>query len=160
MDAQYDNHERGLLSTKAYIEHLSTQLDYPLTYDIFEAGWNDIYVGEVEGIRELMSELKPHYRLAGFSNTNALHQMVWESKFEDVLSHLEEVYSSHTLGHRKPDTESYEAVARELGVLPEEIVFIDDRIENVEGAIQVGMKAIHADSTRVMRPKLTELGVL
>jgi len=159
-DEQYDDHERGLLSTEDYIKHLSRQFNYPLTHAIFEAGWNDIYVGEVEGIRELMSELKPRYRLAGFSNTNSLHKVAWESKFTDILSQLEEVYCSHTLGHRKPDPESFEVVVRQLGVLPEEVVFIDDRIENVMGALQVGLKAIHADSTDVMRLKLRELQVL
>jgi HAD superfamily hydrolase (TIGR01509 family) len=159
-DEKYNDHERGVISTEEYIEHLATQFNYPLTYDIFEAGWNNIYVGEVEGIRELMRELKPHYKLVGFSNTNSLHQVAWQTRFADILSPLDEVYCSHTMGHRKPDVESFELVISKLGVLPEEIIFIDDLLKNVTGAEQAGIRAIHADSAQAMRLKLAELQVL
>jgi HAD superfamily hydrolase (TIGR01509 family) len=159
-DEEYNDHERGVLSTEGYIEHLAKQFNYPLTHDIFEAGWNNIYVGEVEGIRELMSGLKPHYKLVGFSNTNALHEAFWRTHYADVLSPLDEIYCSHTLGQRKPDRESFETVVSKLGVLPEEIIFIDDLLTNVAGAEQAGIKAIHADSVTAMRSKLAELQVL
>lgn len=160
MDEQYEDHERGLLSTQEYIEHLGKQFNYPLTYDIFEAGWNSIYVGEVEGIRELMRELQPHYKLVGFSNTNALHEAYWKARFADILSPLDEIYCSHTMGQRKPDIESFELVIRKLGILPEEIIFIDDLLPNVTGAEQAGIRAIQADSVQTMRLKLAELQVL
>jgi putative hydrolase of the HAD superfamily len=159
-DEEYNDHERGVLSTEGYIEHLAKQFNYPLTHDIFEAGWNSIYVGEVEGIRELMRELKPHYKLVGFSNTNGLHEAFWKTRYADVLSHLDEIYCSHTIGQRKPDVESFELVINKLGVLPQEIVFIDDLLQNVAGAEQAGIRAIHADSVGTMRSKLAELQVL
>jgi putative hydrolase of the HAD superfamily len=159
-DEEYNDHERGVLSTEEYIEHLSKLFNYPLSYDVFEAGWNSIYVGEVEGIRELMRELEPHYKLVGFSNTNALHETFWKTRFADVLSPLDEIYCSHTLGQRKPDRESFEAVINKLGVLPQEIIFIDDLLKNVTGAEQAGIRAIHADSVEAMRLKLAELQVL
>lgn len=159
-DEKYNDHERGALTTEEYIEHLAQQFNYPLTYDIFEAGWNSIYVGEVEGIRELMRELKPHYKLVGFSNTNSTHELAWQTRFADILSPLDEIYCSHRIGKRKPDVESFEAVISKLGVLPEEVIFIDDRIENVSGAIETGIISIHADSADIMRHKLADLQVL
>jgi HAD superfamily hydrolase (TIGR01509 family) len=159
-DEKYNDHERGVISTEEYIEHLANQFNYPLTYDIFEAGWNSIYVGEVEGIRELMRELKPHYKLVGFSNTNSLHQVAWQTRFADILSPLDEIYCSHTMGHRKPDIESFQLVISKLGVHPEEIIFIDDLLANVTGAEQACIRAIHADSVQAMRLKLAELQVI
>jgi FMN phosphatase YigB (HAD superfamily) len=49
------------------------------------------------------------------------------------------------LGVRKPAAEAYLAAAKELDVLPERIVFLDDTPECVEGARAVGMVGIHVD---------------
>jgi len=40
---------------------------------------------------------------------------------------------------QKPDREIYEEVARSVGCLPAEIFFVDDNMENVQAAIDVGM---------------------
>lgn len=53
------------------------------------------------------------------------------------------ILHSAGLGYRKPDAE-YFAVARErAGVLPEEIVFIDDSARNVDAARRAGWTATH-----------------
>ena len=61
---------------------------------------------------------------------------------------------SHRLGILKPDPEIYRHAAEHLGVSPAEILFIDDREENVLGATAAGMKAIrytdHAQFVRDM----------
>lgn len=41
----------------------------------------------------------------------------------------------------KPDPEIFKLVANRYGLIPEECMFFDDRLENVEGARSVGMKA-------------------
>ena len=44
---------------------------------------------------------------------------------------------------RKPDRAAYEHAARELGVPPEQLLFVDDREVNCAGARSVGMRAVH-----------------
>ena len=44
---------------------------------------------------------------------------------------------------RKPGIEIYEFVLKDSQLLPEETLFIDDSLPNVEGAKQVGIQAIH-----------------
>jgi putative hydrolase of the HAD superfamily len=51
-------------------------------------------------------------------------------------------YLSTELGLKKPDPEIFAAVLQDLGCGGEHVVFIDDRKENVEGAISVGMNAL------------------
>jgi FMN phosphatase YigB (HAD superfamily) len=43
----------------------------------------------------------------------------------------------------KPDPEIYYLAAAGVRAKPEEIVFVDDFIENIEGATRVGMRTIH-----------------
>jgi putative hydrolase of the HAD superfamily len=53
------------------------------------------------------------------------------------------VFVSNELGKRKPAPEAFHAVAQAMDVPPERIVFFDDTLANVEGALAVGMHAVH-----------------
>lgn len=74
----------------------------------------------------------------------------------DIRHMLEDVWKIHAVFDKivisaevklaKPDPAIYQFMLRELQTLPEESVFIDDFIENVEAARQLGMAAIHFQS--------------
>ncbi len=51
---------------------------------------------------------------------------------------FDRVFVSGELGLVKPDPAIYERVIDELGITPDEFLFVDNRSENVEGAIAVG----------------------
>ncbi len=57
------------------------------------------------------------------------------------LEHFDHATLSCELGLYKPQAAIYEHSYRGLGVAPEEVLFIDDKIENVMGAREVGMSA-------------------
>ncbi len=60
--------------------------------------------------------------------------------------HLVDNFDHHTFSYElrlvKPEPGIYQHVLEGLGVEPDEALFLDDKIENVEGAIACGMKAI------------------
>jgi len=60
---------------------------------------------------------------------------------EGFLEHFDHVTFSCELGLFKPQGGIYEHSFQGLGVAPEETLFIDDKIENVDGARAVGMRA-------------------
>ena len=49
---------------------------------------------------------------------------------------------SHRLGTAKPDSAIYQHAAQGLGVPPAQVLFIDDRLDNIEGARAAGMHAV------------------
>jgi putative hydrolase of the HAD superfamily len=49
---------------------------------------------------------------------------------------------SHEVGMKKPDRRIYELLCERLGLLPEEIIFLDDVEEVVTAAREVGIRAI------------------
>ncbi|MFI6595129.1 HAD family hydrolase [Nonomuraea sp. NPDC050536] len=53
------------------------------------------------------------------------------------------VVSSARVGVAKPDPRIYEIAAEQAGVPPERCLFVDDRLENVEGARALGMIGVH-----------------
>lgn len=64
---------------------------------------------------------------------------------------------SYELGAAKPDAAIYQHAVEGLGVKPSEALFLDDRIENVEGARAAGLNAIQFESPARLRESLEEL---
>lgn len=71
--------------------------------------------------------------------------------------YFEQVFVSAELGLLKPDPEIYRYVAGELGITPAEMVFIDNKKVNVEGAESIGVTGHHFVGVRELRAFLTAL---
>ncbi|MGR6921054.1 HAD family hydrolase [[Actinomadura] parvosata] len=63
-------------------------------------------------------------------------------------------FYSGRMGLVKPEREIYDALAEGLGADPAEIVFIDDRPENVEGAERAGMTGLRFTDAAALRTAL------
>ncbi|KAJ5861279.1 uncharacterized protein N7529_008589 [Penicillium soppii] len=57
------------------------------------------------------------------------------------------VFASGYLGMRKPDACFYKHVFQSTGVPPAEMIFVDDKLENVVTARELGMAGIHFKDT-------------
>lgn len=152
--------ERGHLSEEAYTQHLGSRLGFDLSYKDFFKGWNAIYLENLAGIEILLAGLSKDYKLAALSNTNVTHEKVWKGQYKDLLSPLEKVFGSHHLGAVKPEKIIYEKALSILDVTGEKTIFLDDKIENIEGAAQVGITGIVVESPKQMYDALNGLGVL
>ena len=60
-----------------------------------------------------------------------------------LAAHVDCIFYSAALGHRKPSEEFYAQATRGARVSAADIVFIDDTLENIEGARRFGWQAIH-----------------
>lgn len=58
----------------------------------------------------------------------------------DLADH---VVNSARVGVAKPDREIYEIAAGRAGAAPARCLFVDDRLENVEAAVALGMTGVH-----------------
>ena len=58
---------------------------------------------------------------------------------------FKKAFFSHKLGLAKPDKKIYEVAINEIGLKPEEMIFIDDKIDNVIAANNVGLNGILCD---------------
>lgn len=78
-------------------------------------------------------------------------------EFEHFDTLFDAVVISGEVGLRKPDPEIYALAAHDLGVPPEQCVFVDDIALNVRGAVAAGMVGVHHVDTD---QTLAELEVL
>lgn len=62
-------------------------------------------------------------------------------------------------GLRKPDSKSFEFVFNKLKLNPEELVFIDDKEENLISAKKLGIKTILFKNNKQLFQQLSELGI-
>jgi epoxide hydrolase-like predicted phosphatase len=104
-----------------------------------------------------ISSLRPQLKTALLSNFSArlrtlLGQYGLDGVFDAVIISGEE-------GIAKPDARIYHIACQRLSVLPGEAVFVDDFVDNVEGAQRAGLQAVHFTSTVQMIQALRRLGV-
>lgn len=108
---------------------------------------------------DYLRSLRPHYKTGLLSNAwdDLRDVIIRKWKIDDAF---DEIVISAEVGVAKPDPSIYHIAAEKLGVLPGEVVFVDDFIENVQGALQVGMQAIHfRDTYQTLEEIETLLGI-
>ncbi|MFF3625465.1 HAD family hydrolase [Streptomyces sp. NPDC002467] len=75
--------------------------------------------------------------------TNATQQLEDDLVSMGLSDLADHVVSSARVGVAKPDRGIYEIAAGRAGVAPERCLFVDDRRENVEAAVALGMTGVH-----------------
>ena len=101
-------------------------------------------------------QLKHDYCTAVLSNymSHLRHRITEEWQIDDAFHHL---FISAEVGHMKPHPEIYSLVLETLGYAPEETVFIDDFIENIEGAGEVGIRGILFQNPEQVKMELNKI---
>jgi putative hydrolase of the HAD superfamily len=111
---------------------------------------NEALLAQIQRLREA------GYRTGLLSNFADDARQLWREVYS-FIDFFDGVVISCEVGMMKPDPRVYPLAAESLGVRPEEAVFIDDFIENVEGARRAGMQAIHFSDPILAQQQLAEL---
>ena len=130
----------GAISEDAHWEAVARRLKRPQEIDAIRT---EFFAGDVldRGLVDFIRSLRTHVKTGVISNAwSGLRDYMVRHKFEDAFDHL---IISAEVGVVKPIAEIYLLALEQLKVSPSEAVFVDDFIENVEGARAVGMSAIH-----------------
>lgn len=91
-------------------------------------------------ILNLIDKLKEKYRVVCLTN---IEKEVGDFNWgRGLFNDFDESFISTELGMMKPDKEIYEKVLSELNVNNNEVLFIDDVQENIDGAEKLGIKCI------------------
>jgi HAD superfamily hydrolase (TIGR01509 family) len=87
-----------------------------------------------------LRSLRPKYRIGLLSNAwSDMREYLISQKIDDAFDQL---IISAEVGIMKPDARIYQLALEKLGVTPDQAVFVDDSIVNIEGARAVSMYAI------------------
>lgn len=89
----------------------------------------------------ILPKLKENYKLGIINNGTAITIPYFkiENNFDEFFSTF---INSSEVGIEKPDDKIYLITLKQIGLKPEECVFVDDTKDNVLGAEKVGMKGL------------------
>ncbi len=144
----FDNLEKGLISPKDFRNGIRDVSGKNLSDESIDYAWNKIILDLPEKRVSLLKQLKKIYRTFLLSNTNKIHydiyitdlQKLGYNNFNDIF---EKAYFSHEIGMRKPNKEFFELVLQDQQLIPKETLFIDDSIQHIEAAKNIGIITYH-----------------
>ena len=136
---------RGEISALEHWDEVRKSLD--LDAEGIEWVSTEFWAGDAldENLVNVLRSLRPRYTTVLLSNAwDDLRPMIEEEwKIDDAFDRL---VISAEIGMVKPDLQIYQWVIAELGVDASQAVFVDDFVQNIEGANAAGMKTIHFQS--------------
>jgi len=148
----------GKLSGREFGERFVREWGIAMAPDLFLEEFRGWSRSLLPGAAELLSVLRPRFRLAALSNSNELH---WERNTTLGFTDLFEVaISSHQVGLAKPDPRIYLAALDRLKVTPQAVMFFDDLDANVAAARTLGIHALRVDGVEGIRASLKEAGIM
>jgi HAD superfamily hydrolase (TIGR01509 family) len=150
--------ETGSLSVMEYYHRASERLRIRVPLEAFQELWGSMFLPNPLVSEALLIALKKKHRLFLLSNTNEIHFRYVAERYP-LLRHIEERILSFQVGCMKPDRKIFELAIRRAGVLPQEILFTDDRLDNIEAARACGIKAIQFSSEAQLIKDLQKLGI-
>ena len=111
---------------------------------MFFGEWIKMFHGAIDGMYEIVSDLKQRgFHLYGLSNWAAATFDKYVGPHFPVFQLLEGMVVSGHEGCIKPDPKIYHLLMGRYNLKPEESVFIDDSLVNLEGAARVGLGTYH-----------------
>ena len=128
--------------------------------DVDEA-MSHILVGIEPYKAELLKELAQTYDLYMLSNNNPICLPYSRKMFEDAGASLDSIFRkcffSFELKALKPSPSFYRTIMEEIGLAPEEMLFIDDSRKNVDGALEVGLPAVYYEPGTDLRSLIDDV---
>lgn len=150
--------ETGRLDFDDYLRRAVFHQQRPFTLEAFE----DFIFGEsrLAETSEVIFGLSQSgkYLMATLNNESLELNLYRIRKFE-LRRYFTLFFSSCFVGVRKPDPGIYRIALQVTQRSPSESLFIDDRVENIEGAKQAGMHTILCLNATQLRQDLKDLGI-
>lgn len=162
----FDLFETGKISAPDFVLQIRMFLKPGVSdADIIKA-WNSILIHYPPQKIELLKQLKKQNLVLALSNINEIHvdalNKAAQEKFstEKFSDFFHRAYYSNEVGYRKPEKEIYQMVLQKENLIPEETFFVDDKIENIEVARELGIQAHQLTNRNNLEQLLIENGIL
>lgn len=163
----------GRLTTQEFLQKLFKKYYYPfqktdgalppkkVNVEYYVELWFDLY-SQVTNLSLDMAEIierlhQADYTVSLMSNTHDVHaKSNYLKGFYDIFDN---VFLSNEIGFIKPDMDKYKYVLKKLDTKPKKCVFIDDKVQNLVPARDLGIIVIRFESFEKFKNQLNELGV-
>jgi putative hydrolase of the HAD superfamily len=129
--------------------------------DFFNA-FNSIISGYNTEVAELIKNLRDsnQYKLLALSNVNSSHWDFILKKGWEFIDWFDELILSHETHLIKPNPKVFEYAVKKAGCKPKQIIFIDDGLNNVKSAKELGINGIKYTNSKQLSKELKKLNII
>jgi FMN phosphatase YigB (HAD superfamily) len=153
-DGRHDQLTTGELDGHAFVAAAAAALGHDV--DVVARVWREV-VGFSDGGLALVQAVARVRKVAVWSNTDPHHWSVLGPALEAVAV---DVAPSFRLGTMKPRADYFVRALARLDTAPHEVLFLDDRADNVAAARALGIDAVVVGGVAAARAILVGRGVL
>jgi 2-haloacid dehalogenase len=146
--------------SKAVAERAKAFPEFARELHLFDERWVETLGEPIEEnvalLRRLKAAGRPVYAISNFATVKfAIARQMF-----DFLNEFDDAVISGHVGVMKPDPRIFEILFERVRRRPEELVFVDDSLKNIEAARALGMPAIHFRPDVDLRSELAARGAL
>lgn len=152
-------YEEGRVSVELVYETFCRESGTRPDFHVLEHAASDMFELNVPIVPLIVHLDAAEYRLGILSNTCHSHWNHLRKRFRILKLYFDPVVLSYEVGAMKPDESIYQAAIDRAGVPAERIFYVDDRLENVEGARRSGMDAVQFQGVTQLAHELRQRGV-
>lgn len=147
----FEAYEKGLMTDEDFRDFVREVFSIQSSSAAIDRCWIAMLRGLPVKRLQLLVKLKEHYLVYLLSNTNSIHlnyinQIMLPGIVQNessLDSYFHRAYYSYIMKKRKPNTDIFEQVLEENSLSPDQTLFLDDNLGNIEGAKQLGIKTLH-----------------
>lgn len=140
--------ETGKISEQDFYKELNHCTGLNLSPEDIRNAWNAMLLSFRESSLQFLDNIRPKYKLFLLSNTNYIHLTSFNEIFQNKKrdkpfeKYFDKVFYSCAIGLRKPDIVCYKWILNQLNIEGGKTLFIDDSVQNIEGAKKAGLQTI------------------
>ena len=154
-----EEQDGGKLIKTATKERIKLFPEHKKLIKMYYGRWEEMLKGEIIESVNILKKLKSkNYKLIALTNWSFETFPVAIKRF-DFLKLFNGIVVSGKIKMLKPFKEIYNYTINKYELSPSECVFIDDRLSNVQGAINYGIKGIHFQSSMQLIKELKKLSI-
>ena len=155
-----ENQDAGYPINQATEDRVKIFPQYEEWIRIYYGRWEEMLGGAIEETVSILDQLlqNPQYRVVALTNWSAETFPLALERYE-FLHRFEGIVVSGSEKTRKPFREIYQLTLDRFEFRPEQSLFIDDNLRNVNAAAEIGIQTIHFEKPNELKSKLIEKGV-
>lgn len=150
----------GRIDSSRFYRESCRRLNIDISFDDFYRVWNSMFFPypEMEDIIKKLKEKYPGVSLILISDTNEGHFNFIRKNYEflDLMDHY---VLSYEVGRMKPNRKIYREAIKTSGALAKDIFYTDDRLDLVEAARTLGLKAHQFTGHENLLSQLSKFGI-
>lgn len=155
-----DKYMEGRLSASSFYAKTCRLFKMKIKFGEFYSIWNSIFFPypEVEEIVKRIKENYPEVKIILISNTNNEHFEFIKKNYK-VLELFDGFAVSHEVGRCKPHPDIFQEALKLSGTLPKDTFYTDDRLDLIEAARVLGLRAFQFTGHEKLISDLAKCGV-